>query len=183
MLSETYFLPIALGIVMGVLVGSISIPVFGLFDFSLGLTGGVLAVALVLSNIGKTGPILWSMSGSANQLLRKLGLLLFMATVGTSAGSELGNVFNDNGLQLVGVGLIITILPMIVGGLIGMYFFRLNFITLLGVITGSMTSTPGLAAVDSKTSSDAASVGYATVYPVALVLMIVFSQLLALLIK
>lgn len=182
-LSETNFLPIALGIVMGVLVGSISIPVFGLFDFSLGLTGGVLAVALVLSNIGKTGPILWSMSGSANQLLRKLGLLLFMATVGTSAGSELGNVFNDNGLQLVGVGLIITILPMIVGGLIGMYFFRLNFITLLGVITGSMTSTPGLAAVDSKTSSDAASVGYATVYPVALVLMIVFSQLLALLIK
>lgn len=182
-LSETNFLPIALGIVLGVLVGSITIPVFGLFNFSLGLTGGVLAVALVLSNIGKTGPILWSMSGSANQLLRKLGLLLFMATVGTSAGSELANVFSDNGMQLVAIGLFITIVPMIVGSLVGQYFYKLNFITLLGVITGSMTSTPGLAAIDSKTESDAASVGYATVYPVALVLMIVFSQLLALLMK
>ncbi|MDV7391720.1 hypothetical protein RZS08_10220, partial [Arthrospira platensis SPKY1] len=123
------------------------------------------------------------MSGSANQLLRKLGLLLFMATVGTSAGSELASVFSDNGMQLVAIGLFITVVPMFIGSLVGQYFYKLNFITLLGVITGSMTSTPGLAAIDSKTESDAASVGYATVYPVALVLMIVFSQLLALLMK
>ncbi|MGB4205957.1 MAG: aspartate:alanine exchanger family transporter [Bacteroidales bacterium] len=179
-LSETNFLPIALGIVIGVLLGSISIPVFGLFDFRLGLTGGVLAAALVLSNIGKTGPILWSMTGSANQLLRRLGLLIFMASVGTSAGSELGSVLSDNGLQLIAIGIVITVLPMFVGAFIGQYVFKLNFITLLGVIAGAMTSTPGLAAIDSKIESDAASVGYATVYPIALVLMIIFSQLLAL---
>lgn len=178
-LSETNFLPIALGIVLGVLVGSVSIPIFGLFDFSLGLTGGVLATALILSNIGKTGPILWSMSGSANQLMRKMGLLLFMATVGTSAGSELASILSDNGLQLIGIGIVITISPMFVGAWVGQYVFKLNFITLLGVITGSMTSTPGLAAIDTKIDSDAASVGYATVYPIALVLMILFSQLLA----
>ena len=143
-------------------------------------SGGVLTAALILSNIGKTGPILWSMTGSANQLLRKFGLLLFMATVGTSAGSELESVLSDNGLQLIAIGAVITILPMIVSAIIGQYFFKLNFITLLGVITGAMTSTPGLAAIDSKIDSDAASVGYATVYPIALVLMIIFSQLLAL---
>jgi putative transport protein len=135
--------------------------------------------ALVLSNIGKTGPIIWSMSGGANQLLRRLGLLMFMATVGTSAGSELGDVLNRSGLILVTVGAIITILPMIIGLIIGRYLLKINFLTLLGVITGSMTSTPGLGAIDNKTESEAPAVGYATVYPVSLVLMIIFSQLLA----
>jgi len=180
-LSETNFLPISLGIVLGVLAGSISFPVFGLFDFSLGLTGGVLLTALVLSNIGKTGPVLWSMSGSSNQLLRRLGLLMFMATVGTSAGGELAGVLQTSGLKLIALGAVVTIVPMLVGSLIGYYVIKLNFITLLGVVTGSMTSTPGLAAIDSKTDSEAASVGYATVYPAALVLMILFSQLLAML--
>lgn len=182
-LSETNFLPIALGIVIGVLLGSIHIPVFGMFNFSLGLTGGVLTAALVLSNIGKTGPILWSMSGSANQLLRKLGLLLFMASVGTSAGSELSAVLADNGLKLIGIGAVITLLPMIATGIFSHYFFKLNFLTLLGVITGAMTSTPGLAAVNGKSDSEAASVAYATVYPTALILMILFSQLLAILVE
>jgi putative transport protein len=177
-LSETNFLPISLGIVIGVLVGSIHFPL-GPIDFSLGLTGGVLFSALVLSNIGKTGPIIWSMSGGANQLLRRLGLLMFMATVGTSAGSELGDVLNRSGLILVTVGAIITILPMIIGLIIGRYLLKINFLTLLGVITGSMTSTPGLGAIDNKTESEAPAVGYATVYPVSLVLMIIFSQLLA----
>lgn len=161
--------------------GSISIPVGGLFNFSLGLTGGVLATALLLSNLGRTGPILWSMSGSGNQLLRKLGLLLFMASVGTSAGSEIANALQNNGLQLVLIGAVITVLPMFFGLLIGHYVMKMNFLSLLGVLTGAMTSTPGLAAIDSKTESDAPSVGYATVYPTALVLMIIFSQLLSLL--
>lgn len=179
-LSETNFLPIALGVVLGILVGSVSVPVGSLFNFSLGLTGGVLATALLLSNLGRTGPILWSMSGSGNQLLRKLGLLLFMASVGTSAGSEIGQALQANGLQLIAIGAVITTLPMIAGLLVGHYVMKMNFLSLLGVITGAMTSTPGLAAIDSKTDSDAPSVGYATVYPTALVLMIVFSQLLAL---
>lgn len=178
-LSETNFLPISLGIVIGVLLGAVSIPFFGLFDFKLGLTGGVLTVALVLSRIGKTGPVIWSMSGSANQLMRKLGLLMFMATVGTNAGGEIAEILKNNGFQLIAIGFFITFLPMIATGLIGQYVFRMNFLTLLGVISGSMTSTPGLAVLDGKTDCEAPSVGYATVYPAALVMMILFSQLLA----
>ncbi|MBI9035174.1 MAG: transporter [Bacteroidales bacterium] len=178
-LSETNFLPIALGIVLGVILGKVTIPFFGLFDFNLGITGGVLTAALVLSKIGKTGPIIWSMSGSANQLLRKLGLLLFMATVGTSAGENLVETIQYHGVTLIFVGAAITIIPMLIASIVGHVFFRMNFLTMLGVLAGSMTSTPGLAAIDSKSNCDASSVGYATVYPVALVLMIIISQVLS----
>lgn len=177
-LSETNFLPIALGIILGILLGQIKIPVFGLFDFKLGITGGVLTAALVLSRLGKTGPLIWSMSGSAIMLIRKLGLLLFMAAVGTQAGATLFETISNQGIQLVGIGALITVIPMFATLLIGHYYFHMNHLSLLGVITGSMTSTPGLAAIDTKTSSNAPSVGYATVYPVALVLMIIFSQLM-----
>lgn len=180
-LSETNFLPVALGIALGIGIGALSFNVFGLFDFSLGLTGGVLAVALILSNIGKTGPILWSMSGSGNQLIRRLGLLLFMATVGTSAGAEIAGVLKNDGLSLIGIGAAITLLPMFAAALVAHFAFKMNMLSLLGVLTGAMTSTPGLAAVDSKTDTDAPSVSYAAVYPLALVLMILFSQLMALL--
>jgi len=178
-LSETNFLPIALGIVIGMLVGSISIPFFGLFDFSLGVTGGILTTAILLGSLGKTGPIIWSMSGTANQLLRKLGLLMFLATVGTHSGVHLVEAFSEYGWGLFLIGVCITILPMFISVFIGWYFLKINFAILLGVIAGSMTSTPGLAAVDAKTKTDAASIGYATVYPVALVLMILISQLMA----
>jgi putative transport protein len=79
------------------------------------------------------------------------------------------------------IGMIITVIPMIVTSIVGYFFMRLNFATLIGAIAGSMTSTPGLAAADAKTSTDAASLAYASVYPIALVLMIVFSQILSLL--
>lgn len=179
-LRETDFLPISLGILIGILAGSISIPFFGLFDFKLGLTGGVLTTALLLSRAGKTGPIIWSMSGSGNQLLRKLGLLMFLAAVGTDAGAHIVETLAEHGWKLLWIGMVITIVPMIITTLIGHYLMKMNFITLLGVVAGSMTSTPGLAAADSKTETDAASVGYATVYPAALVLMIIFSQVLSL---
>ncbi len=180
-LSETNFLPISLGIVLCMLVGSISIPFFGMFDFSLGITGGVLTTAIVLSNLGKTGPILWSMSGTANQLLRKLGLLMFLATVGTHSGAHIVEAFATYGWSLFFIGAVITIIPMFITILFGHYALKINFAILLGVVAGSMTSTPGLAAIDSKTKTDAPAIGYATVYPVALVLMILVSQLMAML--
>lgn len=103
-LSDTDFFPIAMGIVLGVLFGKINISFSDSVSFSPGLTGGVLMVALLLSAVGKTGPILWSMSGPANQLLRQLGLLLFLAEVGTSAGKNLVATFQESGLLLFGVG-------------------------------------------------------------------------------
>lgn len=178
-LSDTDFFPIAAGIVLGVLVGKISISFSDSFTFSPGLTGGILLVALILSAIGKTGPVIWSMSASANQLLRQLGLLFFLAEVGTSAGINLVSTFQESGWLLFGVGIAITIIPMVITAIFGYWVFKINILDLLGTIAGGMTSTPGLAAADSMTDSSAPSVAYATVYPIAMVFLILFIQLIA----
>lgn len=178
-LSDTDFFPIATGIVLGVLVGKLNISFSDSFSFSPGLTGGILIVALVLSAIGKTGPIVWSMSGSANQLLRQIGLLLFLAEVGTSAGVNLVSTFQESGWTLFGVGMAITLIPMLVTALFGVLVFKIPVLDLLGTLAGGMTSTPGLAAADSMSDSSAPSIAYATVYPIAMVLLILFIQFIA----
>ena len=178
-LSDTDFFPIAMGIVLGVLFGKINISFSDSVSFSPGLTGGVLMVALLLSAVGKTGPILWSMSGPANQLLRQLGLLLFLAEVGTSAGKNLVATFQESGLLLFGVGAAITVVPMLVAVVVGRLVFKISLLDLLGTITGGMTSTPGLAAADSMVDSNIPSVAYATVYPIAMVFLILFIQVIA----
>lgn len=180
-LSDTDFFPIATGIVLGVLIGKLKISFSDDFTFSLGLTGGVLMVALILSRIGKTGPILWTMSGTANQLLRQLGLLMFLAVVGTSAGSKLVETFQESGMLLFGIGIVIALVPMLLTTLIGHYWLKMNLLNLLGALTGSMTSTPGLAAVDGMTDSNAQAIAYATVYPIAMVFLIVCVQLVSML--
>lgn len=178
-ISDTDFLPIALGIVLGVIFGKINISFSDSFSFSPGLTGGVLIVALILSAIGKTGPIIWTMSGSSNNLLRQLGLLLFLAEVGTSAGVNLVSTFQESGFLLFAVGFAITLVPMLVAGIVGYYVFKISIFDLLGTITGGMTSTPGLAAADTASRKFSPSVAYATVYPIAMVLLIVFIQIIA----
>tara|TARA_R110001583_G_scaffold43034_1_gene136797 strand:- start:1000 stop:2583 length:1584 start_codon:yes stop_codon:yes gene_type:complete len=179
-LSSTDFLPIATGIILGILVGKLSLN-FDSFSFSLGLTGGVLMVALVLGRTGKTGPIMWTMTGASNQLLRQFGLLFFLAAVGTSAGTSLVETFQQYGLELFAYGIVITLIPMIITTIIAKYFLNLNILTLLGMLTGSMTSTPGLAAVDNMVDVDAPAVAYATVYPIAMVLLIIVVQILSVL--
>lgn len=179
-LSDTDFFPIAMGIVLGVLFGKLNISFGSGMSFSPGLTGGVLMMALFLSAVGKTGPILWSMSGPANQLLRQLGLLLFLAEVGTSAGKNLVSTFQESGFMLFGVGALITIVPMLVAAIVGRLVFKISMLDLLGTITGGMTSTPGLAAADSMTDSNIPGVAYATVYPIAMVFLILFIQFIAL---
>ena len=178
-LSSTDFFPIAAGIVLGVLCGKISISMGPNFTFTPGLTGGVLMVAIILSSIGKTGPIMWTMTGSANQLLRQLGLLLFLAGVGTSAGQHIVATFEQYGIMLFLVGAAITLIPMVIAALVGHYIFKMNIFYLLGTITGGMTSTPGLAATDSMTKTNIPTLAYATVYPIALVLLIIVIQILS----
>ncbi len=178
-LSDLDFLPVSLGILIGILIGKISIPLFG-FDLSLGLTGGVLLAAIILSRIGKTGNILWNVSGSSNQLLRKIGLIFFLVTVGTEAGSHLVEILKSGGFELLLAGAIITIISMITTMLAGHFILKLNFLTLLGALTGSMTSTPALSALEPVTDSNAPKVAYAATYPVALVLVIIFTQILSL---
>jgi len=178
-LSSTDFLPIALGIILGILVGKMSVN-FGDFSFGLGLTGGILIVALILGRTGKTGPIMWTMTGEANQILRQFGLLFFLAAVGTSAGSHLESTFQQYGIELFVYGTIITLIPMIITTIAAQYFYKINMLVLLGTLTGSMTSTPGLAATDTMVDSDAPAIAYATVYPIAMVLLIIVVQILSL---
>jgi putative transport protein len=176
-LSDTDLLPVSIGIILGVLVGLIHITFPG-FDFSFGLTGGVLIVALVLSRIGRTGPLIWTMSSAANNLLRQFGLILFLASVGTSAGAEIVHTFEQFGIELFAMGAIITVVPMVFALYIGKLLFSMNLLTMFGAITGGMTSTPGLAAADSMTDTNAHSIAYATVYPVAMVLLILIVQVI-----
>ena len=181
-LSDTDFFPIALGIVLGVLVGQVSLSFGSGFTFSLGLSGGVLLTALLLSAAGKTGGVVWTMSSASNQLLRQLGLLLFLASVGTSAGRGLVATFAQSGVWLFVAGVLITLVPMAVATWVALRFFKINILELLGVLTGGMTSTPGLAAADSMCEGPAATavgLAYATVYPVAMVLLIALTQVIA----
>ena len=168
-LSDTDILPIALGIVLGVIVGQLTF---------LGLTGGVLLVALILSKLGKTGPILWTMSGSANVLLRELGLIFFLAVVGTNAGATLVETFQQYGYQLFLIGAAITLIPMIIMTIVARFIYKINILTLLGTLAGGMTSTPGLAAITPMSKSNAPQVAYATAYPIAMVLLVVVVKLL-----
>ena len=151
----------------------------GKFTF-LGLTGGVLVVALVLSRLGKTGPILWTMSSASNLLLRELGLIFFLSVVGTQAGATLVDTYLQYGYELFLAGAIITLVPMIATALIAKLVYKTNLLTLLGALAGGMTSTPGLAAISPMTKSNAPQIAYATVYPIAMVLLVLVVKLLAL---
>ncbi len=178
-LTDLDFLPVSLGIIIGVLLGKVSIPVFGL-NLSLGLTGGVLLAAIVLSRIGKTGNILWNVSGTSNQMLRRLGLIFFLVTVGTDAGAHLMDTLKEGGLTYFFAGVTITIIPMFITMVVGHFLFRVNFLVLLGALTGSMTSTPALSAIEPMTESNGPKIAYAAVYPFALVLIIICSQIMGL---
>ena len=179
-IGETSFLPVAFGIVIGVIVGAIAFPL-GSFNFKLGLTGGVLLSALFLSWKGKTGPVIWNLSSTANQVLRQFGLLLFLTPVGLKAGESLVSAVAEHGMILFAYGAIITLVPMLISVIIGRYILKLNFLSILGALTGGMTSTPGLSATDSMTESDAPQVAYAAVYPFALVLIIIIAEVMGIL--
>lgn len=178
-LSDTDFLPIAAGIILGILVGKIKIDFSNTLSISPGLTGGVLIVALILGNLGKTGPLIWTMSGTANSLLRQMGLIFFLAAVGTNAGAHIADIFHNYGFELFLVGAVITIIPMFITAIIAHYFLKMNMLVLLGTLAGSMTSTPGLAATDSYSRSNASQVAYATVYPIAMVFLIICVQIMS----
>jgi len=180
-LSDTDFFPIALGIILGVLLGKVELSLGGSLPLSLGLTGGVLIMSILLSSAGKTGNILWTMTSSSNNLLRQLGLLLFLAGVGTSAGHSLVATIVGSGVSLLLVGALLTLVPMLLTLLFSRWVLKLNIFELFGVITGGMTSTPGLAACESMAFDETPSTVYATVYPVAMVALLLSVKIIALL--
>ena len=181
-LGETNFLPIFTGIALGVVIGTVQISIPHIpVPVSLGLAGGPLVLAIVLGRIGRIGPLIWYMPASANAAFRELGIVLFLACVGLKAGGKFfETVFTSEGFHWMLAGLAITIIPLLLGGLVARFFFKLNFSTISGLLAGSMTDPPALAFAHAIARSDAPLVAYATVYPLAMLLRIFAAQILAL---
>lgn len=173
--------PIFLGIVLGVLVGSIPIFVPGLnITVRIGLAGGPLIAAIALSQLGSIGSIVWYMPASANQLFRDFGLAVFLACVGFRAGDHfIQRAANMTGIALLIWGAVITIVPAFVVGCFARKFLRMNFVTLSGWVAGAMTSSPALLFANELSQSEAPAVAYAAVAPLATLLPILCAQILA----
>ncbi len=183
-LQQVQMLPVFIGILLGVLVGSIPIAVPGFpVPLKLGLAGGPLIVALLLARIGTLGKFYWLMPSSANLALREMGIVLFLAVVGLKAGGEFFHtLLHGDGLQWLAVGTIITLLPLLITGIVARVYGKLNYLTLSGLLAGSMTDPPALAfATSIKEESGAAALAYSTVYPLVMFTRIISPQLLAIL--
>lgn len=181
-LNETNFIPIFIGIALGVFVGSLPLYVSGIpAPVRLGLAGGPLVLAILLSRLGRIGPLVWYMPVSASFAFRELGITLFLACVGLKAGEQFFHiVLTDVGLRWLGGAVCITVVPLLVVGLLGRAVFKLNFMALAGLMAGSMTDPPALAFGNAISKSDAPSVAYATVYPLTMLLRIVGAQVMVL---
>ncbi|NBV20984.1 MAG: putative transporter [Proteobacteria bacterium] len=181
-LNHTNLIPVFVGIVLGVMLGMYPFQLGTMpTPVRLGLAGGPLLVAIILSRIGRIGPLLWYMPANANTLLRELGITLFLACAGLKAGEHFFHVLREgDGLKWMACGAVITLLPLLIVGAGARLLGKLNYLNLCGLLSGSMTDPPALAFANTVTGSDAPSVAYATVYPLTMLLRIVVAQLLVL---
>lgn len=181
-LGHTNFISVFLGIALGILAGTYPIQIGAMpAPIALGMAGGPLLVAILLSRIGRIGPVVWYMPANANIALREFGIVLFLACVGLKAGGHfVHTLVEGDGLQWMAYGAAITLLPLLVVGLIARLFCKLNFMDLCGLLAGSMTDPPALAFANTTSGSDAPSIAYATVYPLTMLLRIVLAQVLVL---
>ena len=169
-LNEPNLITIFVGIALGIVLGSIPISFPGIPQpVKLGLAGGPLVVAILISRFGYHYKLITYTTQSANLMLREIGITLFLACVGISAGDGfVDTIVNNGGFAWIGYGFIITFVPLMIIGCIGRYFCKVNYFTLMGLIAGSTTDPPALAYSNATAGNDAPSVGYATVYPLTM---------------
>ena len=181
-LYEPHTFTIFVGIFLGVLLGSMPISIPSLpMSVELGLAGGPLVVAMLIGRFGYKLKLITYTTQSANLMLREIGICLFLASVGLGAGSSfVESVFSHDGLLWLFCGFLITFLPLVIAGFCARKFARINYITLMGVLSGSRTSLPLLAYSNTTTTCDAPAVGYSTVYPLTMFLRILSVQILVL---
>ena len=182
-LNETHFIPLFIGIALGIALGTMPIAVPGLPQpLRLGLAGGALIVALVLGRVGRIGRLVWHMPANVNLAFREFGIALFFAAVGLMAGAKFfSTVFSPTGALWLLAGLVITIPALLAVGIFARTALKMNFVALSGLVAGSMTDPPALAFASNISRSDAPMVSYATVYPLTMVLRILSAQILVLL--
>lgn len=177
-LEQPNLITIFVGIVLGIVLGSINIG----FGMKLGLAGGPLVVAILLSRFGYKFKLVTYTSSSASMMLRELGICLFLASVGISAGKGFAAaVFNTTGMWWVIWGFCITFVPMLIVGCYARAKYKINYLSIMGLLSGSYTDPPALAYANNSTANDAPAVAYSTVYPLTMFLRVVAAQTLILL--
>ena len=181
-LNEPNLITIFVGIALGIILGSIPLTFPGIPQpVKLGLAGGPLIVAILVSRFGYQYKLVTYTTQSANFMLREIGITLFLACVGLGAGDGfVDTIVNNGGVAWIGYGFIITFLPLMIIGCIARYFFKVNYFTLMGLIAGSTTDPPALAYSNATAGNDAPAVGYATVYPLTMFLRVLTAQLMIL---
>lgn len=182
-LDHPNLIPIFIGIAVGCILGSV--PLTGTLiatPLKLGLAGGPLIVAILVSYFGPKIGVVTYTTTSANLMIREIGITLFLACVGLSAGSGfLDSVVNKGGYMWILYGALITIVPILIAGLLGRYLLTVKYGTLMGVIAGACTNPPALAFANEISSDGDAAVGYVAVYPLAMFLRILIGQMMILL--
>ncbi len=173
-------IPIFLGLVLGCILANVPFMLPGISEMlRLGLTGGPLVVALLIGYFGPKYNFVNYSTLNANLTLREVGLYIFLACIGLGTGKDfVSTITTAQGLHWMGYALAITMIPILIGGVIGRLVFHINFFTLMGVLAGTNTNSPALAYANGLTQSDAPTVGYSTVYPFALFLRIVTIQIM-----
>lgn len=181
-LNEPNLITIFVGIFLGILLGSVPLAFPGIPQpVKLGLAGGPLVVAILISRFGYKYKLITYTTMSANLMLREMGIAMFLACVGIGAGEGfVDTIVNNGGFAWIGYGFIITVVPLLIVGCIARYFFQVNYFTLMGLLAGSTTDPPALAYSNATAGNDAPSVGYATVYPLTMFLRVLTAQLLIL---
>ncbi|WP_195595620.1 putative transporter [Coprobacter fastidiosus] len=182
-LNEPNMITLFVGIFLGIILGSIPLAIPGMSSsMKLGLAGGPLVVAILIGRFGYKMKLVTYTSTSASLMLREIGICLFLASVGISAGGTFAEtVFSGDGLLWVLWGFLITIIPLLIIGSIARGYYKINYFTLIGLIAGSNTDPPALAYANKTTSTDAPAVAYSTVYPLTMFLRVLTAQLLILL--
>lgn len=180
-LNHPNLFPIFIGIALGVILGSIPIMFPGIPQpVKLGLAGGPLIVAILISRFGPKYKLVTYTTMSANLMLREVGIAIFLACVGLGAGETFVDTIVAGGYKWIGYGILITLIPIMTVGIIGRKIFKLNYFTLSGLIAGSMTDPPALAYANDMAGNDLPAVSYATVYPLTMFLRVLCAQLLIL---
>lgn len=181
-LNEPNMVTLFVGIFLGIIVGSIPFSFPGMsVPMRLGLAGGPLVVAILISRFGYKMKLVTYTSSSASLLLREIGICLFLASVGLSSGEKFAEtVFNSDGLLWVLYGFIITLIPLIIVGIIARGRYKLNYYTIMGLFSGGCTDPPALAYANKTANNDAPAVAYSTVYPLTMFLRVISAQILIL---
>ena len=174
---------IFIGIIIGIIFGSLPIAIPGIpIPLKLGIAGGPLIIAILIGRFGYKMHLVTYTTTSANLMLREIGLVLFLASVGIKAGANFVNtVVMGDGLLYVLTGFLITIIPILIIGTVARKAYKFNYFTIMGMLAGATTDPPALAYANGSCSKDAPAIGYSTVYPLSMFLRIFTAQLIVLL--